>query len=982
MRPRLVETTFNQGLGEAMLAIRPSWRKKQNAVLVEKTAVLQEGSALKPDIVVFDGQHLPVVVETSFSATDADRDAENRLGKTLSEPGIPIHTTVAVHLDDSFRQLRTSNRVCEVLIGGHPIRYALHQRIEQSDGCNIRRWPSAGFISGTVHDLVAFLSIEAVPQEIVDEVAQRVARKVQQAANRVETKLSSRWFAELTSMVNQRTHLGALHTTMVLWLNALLVQYRLNALADSASGIVRLRDAGHIDPHRLIADWRLILDTNWHAVFALAVKILEKFVNRDLQATSWSLEFLIDAVNEIGISRVGLHLNIGAELFPRLADDRKESAAFYTQPSTAELLAHLTVGSKDIPTDEWICGELLRNRSIADLACGTGTLLRAGYRRVMDLHERFGATEDSLGELHRGAMEQGLIGTDISPIAAHLTTSSLASLCLLEKYSTTQIGWLEVGGSSGFTGSLEYLQTNQARDLFEKLGGMTDETWEESNGSTVVCSDNSVDWILMNPPYSRTRGGQSAFDVAGLDDEMRQACQARWKRLVRKEPVDNRAGMAASFLAMARKKVKPGGRIGFVLPLTAAFASSWALTRGMLAREFCEITAIAVAGGRALGRSALSADTHMEEMLLVATKRARIASEPSKVQVCCVTLVHPLVRVGQSTEIGRAIAGAKERISESGRWYPIHVGNDEVGSMTVIELVNQNDTWSSLGVVSPPLANAASLLVHGSIEYEDVVASIDLPMTTIGHLFEVGPTHDLIGHLRNKDPRGAFEFHELRDDDDVRGPDRSLWHADSKSQRQLLVRPTHKGIPPPNEDRGLQQASMRKSRSTLLYSRNMRWTSQALLAATTYRPVMGGSTWTTLVHHHSALRSAFSLWANSTLGMLLHWTQGQRTHAGRSRTQINALREIPCPDLASLPEKDLLKADRFYQDLCREPLLPACMAHCDPVRKRIDQCVTDLLQLPSTVLDPISELRQLWCREPSVHGNNKQALKMLDKNKS
>ena len=71
---------------------------------------------------------------------------------------------------------------------------------------------------------------------------------------------------------------------------------------------------------------------------------------------------------------------------------------------------------------------------------------------------------------------------------------------------------------------------------------------------------------------------------------------------------------------LARNKLKPGGKLGFVLPLTAAFAQSWEKTRAMLATEFENIVAVAVPGSGG-GAENMSADTHMSEMLLVATKR-------------------------------------------------------------------------------------------------------------------------------------------------------------------------------------------------------------------------------------------------------------------------------------------------------------------------------------------------------------------------
>ena len=156
---------------------------------------------------------------------------------------------------------------------------------------------------------------------------------------------------------------------------------------------------------------------------------------------------LIEAVDVIEDADLGRQIGLGAELFPKLASDRKESAAFYTQPATAELLAALTIRRSDKPDSEWARSDVLRRAIIADLACGTGALLRAGYSRVRTLHEWAGGTEDSVSELHRGGMEFGLRGTDISPIAAHLTLASLASNGKREQ-SRSCADWLPEGRRS------------------------------------------------------------------------------------------------------------------------------------------------------------------------------------------------------------------------------------------------------------------------------------------------------------------------------------------------------------------------------------------------------------------------------------------------------------------------------------------------------------------------------------------------------
>ena len=361
-------------------------------------------------------------------------------------------------------------------------------------------------------------------------------------------------------------------------------------------------------------------------------------------------------------------------------------------------------------------------------------------------------------------MENGLVGTDVNPIAAHLTASSLAAIGDGERYGDTRVGWLDVGGAEGRTGSLEYFGRAEARDLFTTYGGRA--TGNVSAGETTVqVQDRTLRWILMNPPYSRTRGGQSAFDIAGLSDRERTRCQKKWRTLVTGEPVNNQAGMAASFLALAARKIVPGGRIGFVLPLTAAFADSWAPTRQMIEREFRNIVAVAVAAGQALGREALSADTGMEEMLLVATKRRETVVRPySKAApaepIRCVTLRQPLSRLGEAGEIGRAITETIDRVGDVGSWQPIRAGDDELGSALVFDAGAEGGPWGPLGVTHADLALAADALTKGRIDYLcDEPLALPVPMSTIGEMFKVGPTHHLIGHMSGKTPIGAFEFH-------------------------------------------------------------------------------------------------------------------------------------------------------------------------------------------------------------------------------
>ena len=975
-RGKSVEGTFNQALGEALATTTARWRAEPSIIQVEQTQTLAGAGnkAKRPDILIIDALAPPVIIETSFDKSDADNDAKARLGVLTAYGNLQVDTTLALHIDPKYRTLALSE-ITEALVGGKKIRYALYQRIDEQE---FRRWPTAGFIKGTVYDIARLLSAAASPREFMELVATDVTEWVNQAADLLETSLPPNQLRRVADLVHQRTPLKGLRTTMVLWLNALLTQQRLFMQGVEEITPLEFSTPQQPVPSEQVAMWRDILAENWRSIFEPAVRVLEQLGNIHPHATGQALKQLIRAVERIELARLGLYINIGAELFPKLSEDRKQAAAFYTQPATAELLAALTIRADSLRKNQWWSGRLFERYRLADLACGTGTLLRAGYRRISELHEQAGGTEETVRQLHRTAMESGLIGTDVSPIAAHLTSSSLAALGSGEPYGDTQIGWVDVGGGGFLTGALEFFHTSEVKDLFENVAGRS--TGDETGDHSVGIGAGSVDWILMNPPYSRTRGGQSAFDVAGLTESERKKCQRRWSELIRREPVKKTAGMAASFLALARSRVKRGGRLGFVLPLTAAFADSWAVTRQMIEQEFTDITAIAVAGGQALGREALSADTDMEEMLLVATRRP-VKDEGKAAPIHCATLHSPPTRIGEAGEIARAIEAALNGIGGAGTSRPIMAGEDELGQVAVFDAGGEGAPWGPLGVTHAGLALAADALTktEGKLAHlGDTAIPLGVDMSTIDEVFEVGPTHHLIGHLHGNNPIGAFEFAPVTGPTDSLGKDRALWEANSTEQRRLVVLPTHKGSAPANVGSDRDRRAMRACQSTLFYARNMRWTSQALLAATTKRPALGGRAWTTLIHEDARVLKAFALWANSTFGMVVHWTKGQRTQAGRSTTQIGALKQIPCPRLDCLDDAALNQGVADFDSLSKTDLLPACQAHADEGRVAIDEAVVRLLGLPSYTVETLNTLLWLWCSEPSVHGSNQTALRQLE----
>ena len=959
----LHEQSFNLQLAQALRQSNTRWRKKVNAVRAERTSA--KG---RVDILVIDTQMPTVAIECAYGG-DNEKDAQSRLDNDLS-----LNTAVAVDIPLEFQSM-TENEALTTLLNGGQLKYVILQR----ETTGTHRFPTTGYIFGSAANLATLIQLTSATKRTIEEVASVVADLVDSAAASLADGFTAEDVHEIAGGIEHHTLLSGLRTIAILWLDALLVQSHLRSNGTYIDGkpidVVPITD---ITVNGFVDAWRRIRNLNWASIFEPAIDALTRAGEISRSTTAIALEHLVRAVDEIESSRLGTHLEIGAELFPRILEDRKEVAAFYTTPATAELLCSLLIREED-PHD-WSDKKVLVSLRFADLACGTGTLVRAAYRRIRSFLEVHGASELDLATLHKDAMEHAITAADISPIATHLTNSSMAMMGYGEPYTHTNIGWVSVGESvarrtkESTAGSLEFLMHDDLVDIFSNLGHTVGGGKTESHPIRV--ERNTLDYVVMNPPYSRTRGGQSAFDIAGLTKDNRQRCQKRWSTLLKKQPAKKTAGMAASFLCLAREKVKPGGRIGFVLPLSAAFAESWGVTRQMLLQDFKEIVAVSRGGsGGRDDRESLSADTHLAEMLLVATRR-ELNDVANKANVRCVVLNRIPVRSGEAGEYGRSIASALSEISRQGE--PIFVGDDEVGRIVDFSATGE-EPWSHLGVLNPDLAVAARMLTDGVLcDIDGAGMRYDVEMSTIGEVFHVGPTHDLIGHPSGGDPRGGFTFYKITREAEREGPNRSLWQADAKRQRTLELRATHRGVVY-HEGKAEKVSG---SAGTLHYSRGIQWTSQALLTATTTIPVFGGRAWTTLAHVDEQLMEAFALWANSTLGLISHWTKGNRTQKGRALMQVTAIASVPCPALDKLDPCTIAAGSRVYQELKNKPLRPACEAHVDEVRHRLDSAVVAMLGLPSEKsLAAITRLRNWWCAEPTIHGNKQKAIDLLRETK-
>ena len=303
-----------------------------------------------------------------------------------------------------------------------------------------------------------------------------------------------------------------------------------------------------------------------------------------------------------------------------------------------------------------------------------------------------------------------------------------------------------------------------------------------------------------------------------------------------------------------------------------------------------------------------------------------------------------------------------------------------VGSWVVSRVPSPGFPWFAVGMKDHQLARTVAELMTGHLySIRDMESwAFSLSFTSLGEIIDIGPTHHLIGHLRGKGPIGAFTFDPVAEGQELNYP--SLWAAEGRNKRTIATGSTHEGSP--FSGRESQQRQMLQERSDLFISRTLGMPSQALAAARTAEPVMGGRAWTALQSDDSRLKDALAIWLNSSLSGVIRTCYAQTTQPGRAAMQINALAGFPVPDFAAASpagEQARRIAQERYGELAALTLEPVSYAFRDENRHQIDSAALAMVGLGDNpaAAQAVAHLRCLWCQEPAVHGGNDAIMRAL-----
>ncbi len=945
---------MNSTLGRVLAGMLPSCTVRH-----EDTGVILEGAGLHPDILITASDRAPLVIEAEYDPADSvERDASERLGLTVTEGNRRMESAIALRypeavkfaddLDADIRNARFSYAV-------------LHE--------NGERFPTSGWLEGACEDLADMARLLSVPQSAVNQASDHLEVGIEIAASRLNeiSDLRPKVATEIAGLLGMANVHQTRRMACAILANAMIFHDR---VADMHEGINHLNivcGPEVADPQAAVLDsWQRILQINYWPIFAIARDILSRMSPQDAARI---IRVLRETAGKVSASGANIAHDLTGRIFQRLIADRKYLATFYTLPSSAALLARLAVAKmRDV---DWSDADAIGELRVGDFACGTGALLAAVYEQLATRHENAGGKSE---DLHQNMMEEVLYGCDVMPSAIHITSATLSGVHPNVRFEGSRLYTLPYGrqrDGSVAIGSLELLQSSSVMTLINTTDPAlrTGSAGEETATQIVVdVPDESFDVVIMNPPFTRNTGQEGehigtanrAFAAFQATDADQREMGSRLKRLQRGTQAHGNAGIASAFASLAHMKLKPGGVIALVLPLTVATGASWSKFREMLTENYDDVSILSISAGN--GGIAFSSDTGIAECLVIARKVDKYDSASDSSEF--ISFNRRPSGFAQSAVVAHEI-GAKSgsmRAVEDGPYggTRLTVGNELVGEMLSVSHRSNGVAWPAVRLSDASVAQTAYALSRSLLWLPGIAESMQLKTVQLSEVGSMGYYHiDINGPM----PRGPFD--NVAASPTATYP--SLWNHDAKKETRIVCEPDSQLI----VRQGMEDKAglIWETSSQSHLNRDFRLNSQPLAVAFTERTTIGGTAWPNVIFDDERYDYTFAVWGNSTLGLLSFWWHSSRQQTGRARISIRLAETLPILDLRALTNDQHATARQIFSDFSDLELKPAYIADADPNRATLDQkVICDLLGFNSDVFEGVRRLAQKWCAEPSVHG--------------
>ncbi len=732
-------------------------------------------------------------------------------------------------------------------------------------------------------------------------------------------------------------------------LNAMIFQEVLSKADERVRPLRSFREMD--DCHTPLGDhWRFILtEINYFPIFKTAHELLRTLSAE--RSVGDSLRVLIDTALEIVGWRAALRHDLAGRIYHRLLEEAKYLGAYYTSIPAAMLLLKLALPWDDRNGD-WCDVERLKQLRIADLACGTGTLLLAAADVVSDNYIRSCAANKlapDLGTFQHAVVEHIIHGYDVLPSALHLTASTLSLRQPDAPVNVTHLYLMPHGGPGHPMGTLEFLE-HQA--LPGVLYGEPQRVTGTGMREVEVPPIPPLDLCVMNPPFTRSVGGNLLF--GSLPANERRRMQTKLQKAVRKTGIraSITAGLGAVFVALGDRHIRNTGRIALVLPRALVSGVAWKPTRDLLTTRYDLEYMIA---SHEPDHWNFSENTQLSEVLLVARRRPQNNNNNASrnVGLTAVNLWRQPRNAIEALSVARSIAAASARRSPGNTASEIMLGHIKVGEAIAIEpqAVDTESLKFSCAFAQSDLVRTLMEARGGRLCLPSIISSRSLPLCPLQELGELG-----------------FDARDIHDAFTISGsvtPYAALWNHDASAVTTMSQRPNRWLRPrsKPKEGRPARDADHLWQRSgTLLLSGELWLKTMRVSAALLHRKVVSNVWWSIRLRTKSKHdEKCLALWLNSSLGLLMLLGHRVETRGAWVHFKKPVLMSMPVLDVRQITAKRKDRLSRAFDELARLPLEPFPSMVEDEARIRIDAAISQALGLPD-----LSVLREMLAREPIV----------------
>ena len=958
--PRHIEPSANNALGNLLQTMLG-----KTTVRSENTQIIEGRSGLRPDILITAAGRSPVVIESEYlPAATVEEEALERLGLEVAGGG-RIEAVIALRYpadvgdaDDLAAAIAAAAMdYCVLTVEKYS---SDTRRAIQS----VARFPESGWLEGSVSDLADLVRLVSAPQLAVKDAAKSLEGGIKRAAaklNKLEGVTPA--IARLLGMDNsEQTHRMA----CAIIANALVFHERIARIHPVIKTLKLVCGPDVSNPQsETLNAWTEILKINYWPIFAIGKDILQQLPAQDAAEILSGLEYTAGEVNSTGVDNAH---DLTGRVFQDLISDRKYLATFYTLPASAALLARLAVAKME--GVDWGDADAIGKLRIGDFACGTGALLSAVCDQIAARHERAGG---DAAAIHPVMMEDVLYGCDVMPSAIHITGATLSGIQPEVGYGQSRLYTMPYGrqdDGSVKIGSLELLQSSSVMTLFNtsdpalRTGSAGEETAAHVN---VEVPDEGFDLVIMNPPFTRATNHEGAhanvvnpaFAAFNANKADMDAMGSRLNQLGRNTCYHGNAGIASAFAALANSKLKPGGIIALVLPLSAAAGLSWQGFRKMLVNNYTGLTVLSIAAdGKDMS---FSSDTGMAECLVIARK-TKAGVQPGERARFASLRRRPAGFAPASAVAGNVADSSYTRQIEDGPYggTRLTVGDELAGEILTAPAGVNGESWGSVRLLDYSLAQTAYALTGSRLWMPGNPIATELKTAEIGALGSMGLVHrDITG----PPPRGPFT--QIAPGPTATYP--ALWNHNAKEETRMVCAPDSQMEVRPGMETKAAIVWATASRAHL----NLEYTfgAQPLAVAITAQESIGGVVWPNVRFPDVQFDYAFAVWGNCTLGLLSYWWHSNRQQSSKARITIRVAETLPVLDFRALSDAQLATAERIFDEFRELDLLPAYLADADANRALLDRrVICDLLGFGEDVYRGVRRLAAKWCAEPSVHG--------------